>query len=254
MPRTQSLQCLFCQQLNPADVGYCNKCDEQLNLRPCYRCGGVDLRTASNCHKCGGNFSEALTQAGVFQFRPSNFDQQTINGAAENPRIAESTAKSLVGENSSHHDLHRDDQMASPQKGSVAATVRPKPRVAMAAALLLLLTAASAFLFAGNPAKIDPARGQPPSAGIVSNSSGLEATSALVGSSTGAPSNLEVADSPRLSGGHQDNGRPSSTSANDTALGLPAPQKINAPSGPARIPAYTETCPSAVAALGLCSP
>ena len=254
MQRTSGLQCLFCQEPNPADVGYCNKCDEQLNLRPCFSCGGIDLRTASNCHKCGGDFSQAVTQTGGFQFRPSNFDQQPIAGPSENRVTSQPSAQPLTGASHSHPANHRDDQVASPQKGPVGATARPRSRVAAAGALLLVLTAASAFLFAGNPAKNDPTRGQPPSAGIVPNSSSLEATSSLDGSSTGAPSNLAVADSSRPSGGHQEAGRPSSTSANDTALGLPAQQKINAPSGPARIPANTETCPSAVAALGLCSP
>jgi ribosomal protein L40E len=59
MSSSLSLQCLFCQHINPAGASFCNGCGSQLNLQPCLQCDTVDNRTATHCYKCGAPFSSS---------------------------------------------------------------------------------------------------------------------------------------------------------------------------------------------------
>jgi ribosomal protein L40E len=57
MSSTPTLQCLFCNHLNPGGASFCNDCGSQMHLQPCDRCGAINKRTAKSCHKCDSSFT-----------------------------------------------------------------------------------------------------------------------------------------------------------------------------------------------------
>lgn len=63
MSQASSLQCLFCDQLNPSGARFCNDCGSQLHLQPCDRCGAINKRSAKTCHSCGAGFIRPATPA-----------------------------------------------------------------------------------------------------------------------------------------------------------------------------------------------
>lgn len=227
--RPPSLQCLFCQQMNLADVDYCNSCDEQLNLQPCYRCGAVDLRTATNCHKCGGDFSLAAPAVRDFQFRPSNFDQELIEEAPAQSGAPKSEAK---------------QPSANPQR---------RTRVAVLALLVLLVMAALlAYLYRGRLARVDRPQGQEQA---VSDWSDERSTKASAASNrTGLDAASTAADTVPSPPAHENRPAPRQSSAMprpDAEPSLPLPTTRAGADTPSE-PSPAKPCQPAVAALGLC--
>lgn len=58
-----TVQCLFCQHLNPAHAAFCNECGQAVNLRPCPQCQASNDREATTCQRCGTELSAPASQA-----------------------------------------------------------------------------------------------------------------------------------------------------------------------------------------------
>src|SRR5437773_1967311 len=50
-------KCLFCGHPNPAGAKFCNNCSEPLHLKPCEQCDAINDAPATNCYKCGAEFT-----------------------------------------------------------------------------------------------------------------------------------------------------------------------------------------------------
>jgi ribosomal protein L40E len=139
MSQMPSLQCLFCQHINPADADDCRRCDGQLNLQPCRRCGAVDLRTATNCYKCGAKFSLPVATRLEFPFPPAIVDRESAYSTSTDIGVARSEAGHLPA-----GVPDKPDTGAKPERGTPAAV--------LAILLLLIAGAAAAYFFRGNAA------------------------------------------------------------------------------------------------------
>lgn len=251
-PQSHTLQCLFCQQLNPADVDYCKSCDEQLNLRPCYRCGAVDLRTATTCHKCGGDFSLAVPAVRDFQFRPSNFDQEPLEAGPGAPK-SEAERQSA---DPTYSRLERKsvDAIGLPEDSPPAANPQRRTRVAVLALLSLLVMAAlSAYLYRGRLARVDRPQGQEQTVSDLSDTRSTK--EAAASRRTGLDSASTAADtgpSPPASENQAAARQSAAAPRADAALALPLPATSGGADTP-QDPSTDKPCPPAVAALGLCN-
>ncbi len=151
MSQLPSLQCLFCQHLNPSDADYCNSCDGQLNLQPCVRCDAVDIRTATHCYKCGAAFSLPVAPGLDFPRTPAIVDKETSDPTAADSGIADAKAEQLHARRAySHFERPSLDESPSPATFATATKLRRGPPVAILAVLLLLITTAVAvYLYRG---------------------------------------------------------------------------------------------------------
>jgi hypothetical protein len=251
-----ALQCLFCQNFNPANADYCNKCDEQLNLQPCYRCGAVDLRTASHCHQCGGDFSPGVLPAGDFQFRPSNFDQESIGPTPAGARAPKSRSPRPGGP-LAHSRLDRKsvDDVIPVEKLPPAGAARRGPSFAVWGLLFLLMAAVGVYFHLGQSARVDRPQGgaQPASAAVdpptARDSAAPDRASAL--DAVSPPTNT----GPALRASANETVQRDSLAAPGAEAAVePRPLAgADAGSDTVRAPATGKTCPPAVAALGLCN-
>lgn len=251
-----TLQCLFCQQLNLANVDYCNKCDEQLNLRPCYRCGAVDLRTATNCHKCGGAFSSAVPPVGDFDFRPSNFDQASIDGTTTSSHPAKSETEPLAAKPAySRLDRESVEAITLPDDSPPATTSQRRTRVAVLGLLLLLLSGAfAAYVYRGHLARVDRPREPAQAPSDLADARGSEESApphrASQPNAVVAPTNTLH---PPPARENQAAARPPAAAPRaDAALSLPLPATGAGANSP-EDPSPGKPCPPPIAALGLCN-
>src|SRR5215831_18130144 len=53
--------CSFCQHHNPAGAQFCNDCGSPLHLKPCSQCHAVNHQAATNCYRCGAEYSALFT-------------------------------------------------------------------------------------------------------------------------------------------------------------------------------------------------
>lgn len=249
-PRMSTLQCLFCQHLNPADVDYCNRCDGQLNLRPCYRCGAVDLRTAKNCHKCGGEFSLAAPPVGDFEFRPSDFDQASIDVQTPSSPLPKSEPAPL-GTNppSSRLDRKSVDAISSPENSAPGAKSQQRTRVTVLALLFLLVTGAlSAYWY-----REHRSQGQAPAPSALSDARSPQPTAPSDRAESPAPATTppHTAPAPPARENPPAQSQSAAAARADAALNLPLPA-TGAGADTPQDPSTGKPCPPAVAALGLC--
>lgn len=151
MSQLPSLQCLFCQHLNPSDADYCHSCDGQLNLQPCVRCDAVDIRTATHCYKCGAAFSLPVAPGLDFPRTPSIVDKELSAPTATDSGIADAKAEQLHARRAYlHFERPSVDESPSPATSANATKLRRGPPVAILAVLLLLITTAVAvYLYRG---------------------------------------------------------------------------------------------------------
>ena len=162
MSQIPSLQCLFCQHLNPADAVFCDDCGGQLNLQPCDRCDAVDSRTATNCYKCGAEFSLPVAPGVDVPLTPVIVGEELPYPTSIDPGVAGSEAAHLNhGRNESHPERKPVDELLSPETSATATRSRRGTPVAILALLLLLITAAvSVYLYRGQPAQPAGTHGQ----------------------------------------------------------------------------------------------
>lgn len=255
-PQMSTLKCLFCQYLNPADVDYCNSCDGQLNLQPCYRCGGVDLRTATKCHKCGGAFSLAVPPERDFQFRPSDFD---LAGGDDTPRSPEAPPSAALFQSKHPTDGHvvrPSADAAAPQELSPPGnrSQRGTRMAVLVLALLLVIGAISAYVYQGTRSRVDGSQGREEAAGDSSNarrgkeSVGSERSPAR--DATAMPN--EAVQSPLAMENDAVRQRSAAAPATEAATSLSLPT-TGADAVPLPESSTAKPCPPAVAALGLCN-
>nr|WP_145545689.1 zinc ribbon domain-containing protein [Variovorax boronicumulans] len=250
-PRMSSLQCLFCQHLNPADVDYCNSCDGQLNLRPCYRCGAVDLRTATHCHKCGGDFSLASPPVGDFQFRPSNFDQASIDGETTPPLTPQSEAAAL-GAKLPYSRLDRQsiDGVGLPANSAPAVQSQQRTRLTVLALLFVLVIGAlSAYWY-----RQHSLQGQAPAPSSLSDTRNPQPStpSDLVDGPAAAATPAQAVPAPPARENQPAQRQAAAAARADAVLSLPLPDS-GAGAETLQDPSTGKPCPAAVAALGLCN-
>lgn len=249
-----SLQCLFCQHLNPAGVDYCNSCDGQLNLQPCYRCGGVDLRTASKCHRCGGEFSPPAVPVPDFQFTPSNFD--SIDETPTSPETPKPETAHLNADPASPHlDRPSVGEVISLGNQHPSAQSQRGTRFAVLGLLLLLLVAAlSAYVYRGRPAPVDRPQGQEQAANESPESrNSKEAAPSHRASVDAASTPINTVQSPPSSTNPPAQPQATAEPSADAALSLRPVPAAAANADPSQDPPTVTTCPPAVAALGLCN-
>lgn len=146
MSQLHSLQCLFCQQLNPSDADYCNSCDGQLNLQPCVHCDAVDLRTATHCYKCGAAFSlPAAPGLGLLR-TPAIVGRESSAPTATNPAASDTEPEQHDALRTySHSERQPLEESPSPARSATAANSRRGAPAAILGILLLLITASVAF-------------------------------------------------------------------------------------------------------------
>jgi hypothetical protein len=250
-----SLQCLFCQHLNPTGVDYCNSCDGQLNLQPCYRCGGVDLRTASKCHGCGGEFSPPAVPVPDFQFTPSNFD--SIDETPTSPEMPQSETAHLNADPAySHLDRPSVGEAISLENPHPAAQSQRGTRFAVLGLLLLLLVAAlSAYVYRRHPAPVDRPQGQEQAANDLpaSRNPRESAASNQASELDAASTPIKTVQSPPSSANQAAQPHATASPGADAALSLHPVPATAANADTSQDPPTVKTCPPAVAALGLCN-
>jgi ribosomal protein L40E len=158
MSQAHSVQCLFCHSLNPSGAAYCDRCDEQLDLQPCNRCGAVDHRTATVCHKCGGPFSSPVAPGLAPLFMPAvksaDVDVKLIRQASSDTRVANSKAEHLDELTHSRPEEPPVDDVRWLEPPSTVAKVRRRTVVAVSSTFLVLITTAvSLYLYSGRAAQ-----------------------------------------------------------------------------------------------------
>ena len=258
MSQIPSLQCLFCQHLNPADAVFCEHCDGQLNLQPCDRCNAVDSRTATNCHKCGAEFPLPIALRLDLPLTPATFDKELPYPISINLEVADSEPAHL------NHDLSYSqperqpaDEVLSPETSATAIRSRRGKPAAILALLLVLITAAvSMYLYRGQPAQPVQSQGQKqtvidvlgarkpseaaPSTGAAEMDAALKPLDTVQAIAAGA-------NKPRI--------KPSLTPpGTDAGLAARPLQATDAEVKSLEDLSIVEKCPPAVATLGLCNP
>ena len=58
-----SVNCSFCDHVNPVDAKFCNECGAGLGLRPCAQCEAINDVSAAYCHQCGAPLATAAATA-----------------------------------------------------------------------------------------------------------------------------------------------------------------------------------------------
>lgn len=252
-----SLQCLFCQHLNPPGVDYCNSCDGQLNLQPCEQCGAVDLRTATNCYKCGAEFSLPVAPGRDFPFMPAIVGEERAVPTPTHAGVADSGAKQLrTGLTDSHLERPPVDEILLPKTAATAADSRRRTPVAVLSIFLLLITTAAAvYLYRGHTARPVLTQGHKQAVMDVSGM-GKTGESAPSNGAAGMDAALKPIDRVQTPArAHQPAKTPSlkppGAEAALAAGPLPtADAEVRAPQDRS----IAATCPPAVATLGLCNP
>jgi ribosomal protein L40E len=263
MSPAHSVQCLFCHSRNPSGANYCERCDEQLDLQPCNRCGAVDHRTATACHKCGGQFSLPVAPGFAPLFNPAVkpavksavVDEKLIHPASADPRLANTKAEHLDELTRSRPEELPVDDVRSPEPPGTVAKVRRGTLVAVSSTFLVLIaTAVSLYLYSGRAAQpvqtqvqmqdvIDSSiAGQPEDAARSNGEAGVDTPSKpLDSAATRSGRTNKVSAAPSLT--------PPAPDAATTASPLPAP---DAEIKNAQNPSVAIRCEPAVATLGLC--
>lgn len=246
MSKIPSLQCLFCQYLNPSDADYCNSCDGQLNLQPCDRCGAVDLRTATNCYKCGTEFSQHMAPGLDLTLMPAIVDKEFTYPTSTEP---ERLNVRLTYSRSARQPV---DEVFSPKTSATAANSRRgAPVVALAILLLLIVTAVSVYLYRGHITQPARAQGQKQ---VVIDLSGARnpGESAPSNGAAGADAALKPMDTVQIPPVSAN--KPAKTPGADAALAArPLPATVPEPKASQDL-SVVGKCPPAVATLGLCNP
>ena len=227
MSQAPSVQCLFCHSRNPSGANYCGRCDEQLDLQPCIRCGAVDHRTATACHKCGGLFSSTVAPEFAPLFKPAAVEQKLTHHASTDTRVGNSKAEPVhVPTHSRPAELHVDDVRLPEPPGTVAKARRGTFVAVSSIFLFLIATAVSLYLYGGRTAQ--PVQTQ------------VQMQDAIAVSNAGKP--LDAARTDGEAGMAPDAATTTST--------LPAP---DAEIRNAQNPPVDINCQPAVATLGLCN-
>ena len=258
MSQIPVLQCLFCQHLNPADAVFCDDCGGQLNLQPCDRCGAVDSRTATNCYKCGAEFSLPVAPGLDFPLTPAIVDKELPYPTSIDPGVADSEAAHLnQGLNYSHPERQPVDEVLSPETSATATRSRRGTPVAILALLLLLITAAvSVYLYRGKPAQPARTQGQKQAVTDVSGARkpGESAPSTGAAGMDAALKPVDTVQTP-AAGANKPGKTPSLTPPGaDAALAARPLSATDAEIKPLQDLSIVEKCPPAVATLGLCNP
>jgi ribosomal protein L40E len=94
MSTTPTLQCLFCNHLNPGGASFCNDCGSQMHLQPCDRCGAINKRTAKSCHKCDSSFTLPGTSAHGPALAP---EPEGLHGQTERRATSTQLEESVTG-------------------------------------------------------------------------------------------------------------------------------------------------------------
>lgn len=257
MSPTPRLQCLFCKHLNPADGIFCDDCGGQLNLQPCDRCGAVDSRAASNCYKCGAEFSLPVAPGLDFPLTPATLDKELS--------YPTSIEAGVAGRVAAHpdHDLTYSppetqpvDEVLSPGTAATATKSRRRTHVAILALILLLTAAAvSVYFYHGQPVQIARKQGQKqavtdvsgaPKRGGSAPSTGAARTDAALKPVDTVPKSATGADAP----GKAPSLVPPGADATLAARPLPA---TDAEVKTRQDLSIVGKCPPAVATLGLCN-
>lgn len=258
MSQIPSLQCLFCQHLNLADAISCDDCGGQLNLQPCERCDAVDSRTATNCYKCGAEFSLPATSGHDLLHTPAIVDKEPFYPTSIDSGVEGSeAARPNHGLIYPHPEKQPVDEVLSPETSATATRSRRGAPVAILAILLLLITAAVSFyLYRGQPAQSAQTQGQKQAVTDVSGTPkrGESAPSTGVAGMDAALKPVNTVQTP--ASGVNKPGKtlsltPSSADAALAARPLPA---TDAEIKTLQDLSIVEKCPPAVATLGLCNP
>lgn len=77
------LQCLFCDQRNPAGAKFCNECGTPLHFKPCPQCDGINGRFATGCYRCGAAFPTTTSEADVASYAPGDSGADRDDAAHE---------------------------------------------------------------------------------------------------------------------------------------------------------------------------
>jgi ribosomal protein L40E len=248
-----TLQCLFCQHLNPPDADDCIRCEGQLNLQPCHQCGAVDLRTATKCYRCGAAFS--LIDASEFDFSvpPWIADKSAAPGAVA------SKVQHPVARLSDSPPGRQTAELTHSPATPASLTDRSRGRSMAMMAILFLLASAAVAVYLNRGPSLAPARTQAPNQPVSDlagarqpeKSAPLNAAAAVDVASKPA-----VVNQPRAASVN----RPAPTlslATSDVRSALPAqpvpPVEAETKTLQDRT-AAAQTCPPAVAALGLCDP
>lgn len=258
MSQIPSLQCLFCQHLNPSDAAFCDACGGQLNLQPCDRCGAVDSRTATNCYKCGAEFSGPAAPELDAPPAPAIAGEDLAYPTSTDPGVADSGAV--------HPHQHltpspperppADTVLAPPKSATATSPRRGTPVAILAIGLLLITAAVSVYWYRGHTAPPARTQGQEqavtdvsgarkPSGSAPSNGAAGMAAALQPGNpvQTPAAGANPPAKTPPLT--------PPGADAARAERPLPATETETRP---LQDPTTGEKCPPAVATLGLCNP
>jgi ribosomal protein L40E len=233
MSQTSRLQCLFCRCQNPPDADYCVNCDEQLNLQPCMRCGAVDLRIATKCYKCGESFPPADGADISNRFTPVAAGQPPVDA---NPA---SSTDSNIGRNQLDHPPFESNQPTSTAAKNPAFDIQPTKTRArratsvpiVAIGIILILGAAAVYLLRASWPTPLPGPAQHPPAHDVSG--------ALNATPVNGNHALRSGPGPHVDPHSADAKRPMPAAGDNATTG----QEVSG----------VAACPSAVAALGLCT-
>ena len=255
MSQILSLQCLFCQHLNTAGAVFCDDCGGQLDLQPCDQCGAVDSRAATNCYKCGAEFTLLVAPDLALPFTSAIVDKELPYPTPIDPGSADFEAAHLNdGLTYSHPERQLIGKVVSPETSATATVSRGGTPVAILALLLLLITVAvSVYLYRGQPA-----RTQGPNQ-AVNDMSGLQKPG------ESAPSTEAAGMDPALKPVDMIQTPAAGTSKIGITPSLTPPGAEAAlssrplPTTDAEIKTFqdlsvVEKCPPAVATLGLCNP
>ena len=220
-----TVQCLFCQHLNPAHAAFCNECGQALNLRPCPQCQASNDREATICQRCGTELSAPAWQA------PGESSQsgQSTSSASD--------ADSLLWRRT--RDGGMNPALLS-EMGATANSARRRMFIAVAALVVALIAYGASAYFYGLPGQRPPSQAQsaPPTT-VVAVPAETPRSANTTPSAVNAPQESR-AKTPEL--------------PPTAALGL---TDETAPSSSAPSPDSSSAlaaCPPAVAALGLCQP
>ena len=258
MSQIPSLQCLFCQHLNPADTVFCEDCGGQLNLQPCDRCDAVDSRTATKCYKCGAEFSRPVAPGLDFPLTPAIVEDELPCPTSIDPGVAGSEAEHLNhGLTYAHPELQPVDEVLAPEPSATATRSPRGTPVAILALLLLLITAAvSVYLYRGQPAQ--PARTQGQKQAVTDVSGARKpGESAPPTGAAGMDAALKPVDAVQTpaAGANKTAKTPSVTPPGaEAALAARPLPATDAEIKTLQDLSIVEKCPPAVATLGLCKP
>ncbi|NDP39162.1 MAG: hypothetical protein GZ093_10510 [Rhodoferax sp.] len=242
MPSIAPLQCLFCRHLNPAGASFCNDCGSQLNLQPCEQCGAIDDRAATNCYKCGAEFTSPAAPGLNAPLALTTLENQRTYPALNSSSVAGPPAALPM------------DEAASPEMRGRATGSR---RGTLVAVPVLVLTLLAAFVYyygrSGQPGplqdvqQVAPAVSTAPTPARSMPSVEVKKIDTAVSPTDTPPT--------RATGTVAAAKTPSPVPATvGTALPVRLPSASSAEVTTRQDPPLFDECPQAVAALGLCHP